>query len=570
MTQDYKILLDIPLRTSKDGAANLALGFDELATAFQEAIEHSDPQFAIGLFGGWGSGKTTLMRAIESKLDKKTCATVWFSAWRYEKEEHLITPLLDVIREGIVDWADRNANQSGNARDTAMRVASTIGKVVGSLMAGLSVKVGVPGGPQLSYDVNKALISADKFDEADMAARVPRSYYHASFVALQHAFSQFTERGARRIVVFVDDLDRCLPEGALDVLESMKLFFDLAGFVFVVGVDRHVVEMSVDKRYREMMPSDAPDQAVQRNQSVTGAQYLRKIFQVPYGLAPVSAEQINDFLWSIQTHADLPPPQWQEIDQNVSPHLRYLVDDSGVNPREIKRYINGYTLVRKINPLLDTSVVLALQTLAFRPDWSEIQIALLAYRDVFIDALKRQNEDPEAQHLGALSPSLESPPQSFLTYIGAGEPGEALVLFAQNAQSIDEFIYSGEASRSSESSNFANAFQALGAAILGIRTARENQGQLTEVLSACNQTINILAASDESASAMGRYGVTRRELETLINEIKSSPWDSYMSGNNTSGTEDAEQRIEALALSWTEKLRSVMANLQELYRAGLT
>jgi predicted KAP-like P-loop ATPase len=39
-----------------------------------------------------------------------------------------------------------------------------------------------------------------------------------------------------KIVIFVDDLDRCLPDNALDVIESMKLFFDLPGFVFVVGL----------------------------------------------------------------------------------------------------------------------------------------------------------------------------------------------------------------------------------------------------------------------------------------------------------------------------------------------
>jgi predicted KAP-like P-loop ATPase len=62
----------------------------------------SSPQFAIGIFGGWGSGKTTLMRAIEDKLDSSRAVSVQFSAWRYEKEEHLIVPLLDTIREALV------------------------------------------------------------------------------------------------------------------------------------------------------------------------------------------------------------------------------------------------------------------------------------------------------------------------------------------------------------------------------------------------------------------------------------------------------------------------------------
>jgi predicted KAP-like P-loop ATPase len=225
-------MLDVPLKQ------NLALGFNELAGAFQSVIETSQAQFAVGLFGGWGSGKTTLMEAIAGRLNRANCAVVWFSAWRYEKEQHLIVPLLDVVREGLMTWHDENTGASEQLRQTAKQVAATVGKAIASLLAGFSLKVGVPGGPGISYDVNKAITRADKFDEADMAARVPRSFYHASFQALREAFAEFVGKGGeRRIVVFIDDLDRCLPDGTLEVLEAIKLFFDIPGFVFVVGLD---------------------------------------------------------------------------------------------------------------------------------------------------------------------------------------------------------------------------------------------------------------------------------------------------------------------------------------------
>src|SRR5206468_10942273 len=114
----------------------------------------------------------------------------------------------------------------------------TIGRVMRSLVAGSLVRLGVPGAIDLSFDANKALAAAEQSVRADAEARVPRSSYHASFRALQAAFEEFAGPDTdRRIVVFVDDLDRCLPESALQVLESMKLFFDLDGFVFVVGLD---------------------------------------------------------------------------------------------------------------------------------------------------------------------------------------------------------------------------------------------------------------------------------------------------------------------------------------------
>ena len=101
-----------------------------------------------------------------------------------------------------------------------------------AIVAGTSVTIGVPGAINASFDANKALEAEGRMSAAQAEARVPRSAYHASFKALQEAFEDFAgPKGKRRIVVFIDDLDRCLPGSALQVLESMKLFFDLPGFV---------------------------------------------------------------------------------------------------------------------------------------------------------------------------------------------------------------------------------------------------------------------------------------------------------------------------------------------------
>src|SRR6516162_5420054 len=113
---DFKIILDSP-------SDQPALGFDQTALALKEIIEASKPQFVVGIFGSWGSGKTTLMRAIERKLNSSKSLTLQFSAWRYEKEPNLIIPLLDVVREGLILWAEQNKP----AQQKALTTASTIG-----------------------------------------------------------------------------------------------------------------------------------------------------------------------------------------------------------------------------------------------------------------------------------------------------------------------------------------------------------------------------------------------------------------------------------------------------------
>ena len=122
MTQygNFKVLLDDP-------AEEPSLDFDEYARAFDEIISRSSPQFAIGIFGDWGSGKTTLMRAVWRRFDKRPdVVRVWFNPWRYEREEHLIVPMLDLLREALVEWSD--ARPSGPVRNHARRAAESAGR----------------------------------------------------------------------------------------------------------------------------------------------------------------------------------------------------------------------------------------------------------------------------------------------------------------------------------------------------------------------------------------------------------------------------------------------------------
>ncbi len=85
-----RILLDLPV---EDGV----LGFKTYRDALNSAIRSSEPHFTIGIFGGWGMGKTTLMKMMRRQLDDEGEMTVWFDPWQYEKEEHLIVPLLQTI-----------------------------------------------------------------------------------------------------------------------------------------------------------------------------------------------------------------------------------------------------------------------------------------------------------------------------------------------------------------------------------------------------------------------------------------------------------------------------------------
>ena len=522
-----RILLDVPSK-------NPELGFPKTANALASIIEDSDPQFAVGIFGGWGSGKTTLMRAIEERLSdgsrasSKRIVPVQFSAWRYEKEPHLIVPLLDTVRERLISWSEERETEAG--KRVATRTASTIGKAMNAIVAGFSMNIGVPGALQVSYDANKTLERATRLRADQRAARVSRSFYHASFKALEQSFEEFVgQRGGRRIVVFVDDLDRCLPEGALEVLESMKLFFDISGFVFVVGLDRTVVEYIVDQKYRRddnrvhyvtsnrqngetPRPEGAEPVRVGETVPISGTDYIKKIFQVPFTLAPVSGGQLKEFLDAVYRDGGLSEIQADEIRGTVVDHLEYLVRGSGVNPREIKRFINAYTLQRMIKADLDANAMLTLQTIDFQPDWEPVREAFYTYRELFTQALNQQVAAGAGTALEDLDPELGALPDDFIEYVSPGAPGNALL----QQSSLDEYIYSGAATRSFEDSRLLDSIRTIGELHRGLRELARTGTSDTKTRTNVKTQASSLRRSLEPSMRGPLAPLISRDLESLL------------------------------------------------------
>ena len=131
--------------------------------------------------------------------------------------------------------------------------------------------------------------------------------------------------GDGRAVVFVDDLDRCLPEHAIQLLEALKLFLNEAPCIFVVGADRTVIEQAIRQHYH------MPEKFLER-------EYLDKIVHLPFNLPPVTAQNIQTAYGSTL----------DEIGILNDRLLQPLVCGFGTNPRHYERFINLYPLLTKL------------------------------------------------------------------------------------------------------------------------------------------------------------------------------------------------------------------------------
>jgi formylglycine-generating enzyme required for sulfatase activity len=137
------------------------------------------------------------------------------------------------------------------------------------------------------------------------------------------------EKQHGRLVVFVDDLDRCLPEKAIEVLEAIKLFVDAPGCVFMLGLDQEVIARGVEIRYKDFEQKDG------RNQ-ISGAKYLEKIIQLPFQTPPVEQADMGDFVQGLTT--DWPNEECPKV----------FAVGLGDNPRQIKRTVNVFLMLWKL------------------------------------------------------------------------------------------------------------------------------------------------------------------------------------------------------------------------------
>lgn len=421
--EKYKLLMDVAEEK------NVAL-FEDYSKGLSQLILNSDARFSIGIFGGWGTGKTTLMNCIESKLESDDIITVQFNAWRYEKEENLLIPLLHTLKDSL----------SKSGIEDVAKVAKTIGGVIHSLVAATTIKFGIPKAFDVTIDGGKALANAENLEKRDKAEEdsIGGSIYHTCYKVLHQAINDFRSGNKnRKIVIFMDDLDRCAPESILDVLESMKLFFDTEGVVFVVGLDQKVVEEAIKHKYSSFEQNGDDEKNSIR---IDGAEYLKKMFQVPFHLLPTTKESLDDILNHIYESSKLEPEQKSEIKKVVRPHLDYLFDNGGVNPREIKRYINSYTITRLTNSDLDPDVILAVQTIIFRKDWYLVKLCLEKYREIFLKRLRSFISEGELNKNRFRMPDIEDFPMSFIEYVSKESPGNKLI----NKDKIDCYLALGK------------------------------------------------------------------------------------------------------------------------------
>jgi hypothetical protein len=181
-----------------------------------------------------------------------------------------------------------------------------------------------------------------------------RQFHEHSTDYLQAALN---ELGDARIVVFVDDLDRCTPQNALEVVESIKTFFDIEGIVHVVGMDSESINHIIKQKY-------------EGDPNVDGLSYLQKIVQLPFQIPVWKPQDIRESISKIISKGLEDPKLVDEFLKDNRKEL--IVKAIEPNPRQVKRFVNNIILARAVfGEQIETDKLIAVQALNFHPKWNK-------------------------------------------------------------------------------------------------------------------------------------------------------------------------------------------------------
>ncbi|MBN9795598.1 NTPase KAP [Pseudonocardia sp. TMWB2A] len=374
------------------------LGFGFLVDTLVVALtERRLLPLTVGLLGDWGSGKSSLMKIARKELEgfaeggetPSRYLCVDFSPWQYEDYDDvkvaLMTTVLDAVSERVpAEQQEQVSRLRGLARGLG-RLGRRGGRAVLSTAGAatpLALQAIDPTLDPSAVEVGTALVQAGA-SEAAKALRdpttpsTPEGPAGAEPIVDAGAFrDEFTRLvsgldDVDAVVVFIDDLDRCLPPTVVDTFEAIRLFLNTPKTAYVLALNQAVVESAIDSRYPQLRRA---------NGTGIGADYLEKMLQlrvvVPTLSAPEADTYANLLLAELHLGADefaavLAKTQARRAAGNlhVAFNLGFARDDiaavpgvlvrdldwaasiseilgSGLrgNPRQLKRFLNNLLL----------------------------------------------------------------------------------------------------------------------------------------------------------------------------------------------------------------------------------
>lgn len=258
---------------------------------------------SIGVFGSWGTGKSTILNLIEKNIEhienNDDYVIIRFDAWLYQGFDDARASLLEVINTEI----SKLVKQDEKLYEKALSIGKRINKLraLGWAAEGTALAFGVPTFGLLSKAIDSIgngingsageedaqnvteIISKGKESLKDILNE-EKSSAPKEITALKSEFEDLLESLNKKVIVFVDNLDRCLPKQTIETLEALRLFLFMKNTAFIIAADEEMVRFAVKDHFNGIDERHITD-------------YLDKLIQFPVKVPRISTREVRAYLF---------------------------------------------------------------------------------------------------------------------------------------------------------------------------------------------------------------------------------------------------------------------------------
>ncbi len=325
------------------------LDYDYLIQTVQNIIMNDTLLPAsIGVYGDWGSGKSTLMYMCKERLTKadKNIKCLVFNGWLFENYEDAKTAILGTI----LDEISKKKCLSKKAKNIIDGLYKSIDKfkvVKGVTKYGMDFLL--TGGMGTLFNITAKQIlekvqdNVKKSDLEEIRSNISdelnNKELREDIRKFQKEFATLLEESKiSRLVVFIDELDRCRPDTILDTLEAIKLFLFEGKVAFVIGADERHISYAVKSKFKD----------IEGIQIDIGKEYLEKLIQYPIRIPRLNADEVEIYISCLLLQSELKTEDFQKV-------LTWIIDEKQKDFENFK--MNSVSDLFKDDPCLQAEIV---------------------------------------------------------------------------------------------------------------------------------------------------------------------------------------------------------------------
>lgn len=352
------------------------LNFRETSELISDLVSNPSLRpISVGIFGGWGSGKSTLVKLSRSSLENNDdYIIVDFDAWLYQDYDDARSALLETVANKLLDVSSGDKGKLGKAKSLlkrvnkfrAMGLLAEVGALLmgtpafGLLYKGMASAEDIASGEGDAQDLSsaKAAVNEAKNLTTGLLSDADKNTPPQEILAFRNEFSELLTELNKTLVVYVDNLDRCLPKNTVLTLEAIRLVLFMPNTAFIIAADEDMVRHAVSEHYKTAQSRLIND-------------YLDKLIQVPVHVPRLGVAEVTSYAFLLLVSMiGLPKDGMELITRTMQNSLRGLWKDPLISSSEIISSLESavsltqeqkqsleeaYNLSSRLSPLLANS-----------------------------------------------------------------------------------------------------------------------------------------------------------------------------------------------------------------------